>query len=126
MVLRDTYFFASVMFTSQGNIRRKRKAPRLPPKPTSDRMVMKKLRDERIRQAGADEQNFDNHHHANEYYADQEPEDGDNNQNQQDDDEENDNYNQQDSDNGEDSSNLDISDDNEDNDDRDNEVNRQR
>ena len=43
------------MFTSNGNIRRKRKAPRVPPKPNSDRMVMKKLREERIRHAGADE-----------------------------------------------------------------------
>ena len=46
-----------VMFTSHGNIRRKRKAPRVPPKPDSDRMVMKKLREERMRRAGADEQN---------------------------------------------------------------------
>jgi hypothetical protein len=54
------------MFTSRGNIRRERKAPRLPPNSTSDRMVMKRLRDERIRQAGADGQNLesDNHDHA--------------------------------------------------------------
>lgn len=46
------------MFTSQGNIRRKRKTPRLPPNSTSDRMVMKRLRDERIRRADADERNL--------------------------------------------------------------------
>ena len=58
--------FYRVMFTSHGNIRRKRKAPRVPPKPNSDRMVMKKLRDERMRQAtsGAEEQNDTNNHRA--------------------------------------------------------------
>ena len=49
------------MFTSHGNIRRKQKGPRAPPKPSSDRVVMKRLRDERIRRAGADEQS--NHLH---------------------------------------------------------------
>ena len=54
--------FSRVMFTSHGNIRRKRKAPRVPPKPDSDRMVMKKLREERMRRAGANEQtDTDNH-----------------------------------------------------------------
>ena len=49
--------FSSVMFTSHGNIRRKRKAPRVPPKATSDRIVMKKLRDKHIRQAGGHNEN---------------------------------------------------------------------
>ena len=58
MVIRDgLLLFPSVMFTSQGNIHRKQKAPRLPPKSTSDRMVMKRLRDKQIRRAGAGEQN---------------------------------------------------------------------
>ena len=51
------------MFTSHGNIRRKRKGPQAPPKPSSDRITMKKLRDERIRQAAADERNPAQAHH---------------------------------------------------------------
>ena len=115
MVIRDgLLLFPSVMFTSQGNIRRKRKAPRLPPKSTSDRMVMKRLRDERIRRAGAGEQNQvyarNEIDHADHWQLEE-----DNNQNPPDD-ELNHEYNRQVHDNGEDTSNLGISDDDNDGD----------
>lgn len=57
-------FSTRVMFTLHGNICRKQKALCVPPKPNSDRMVMKKLCDEQMIRAVADEQNdTDNQHH---------------------------------------------------------------
>ena len=65
------------MFTSHGNICRKQKGPRAPPKPSSDRVVMKRLCDERIRQAGADERA---HHDNNQYPDDNDQQDHENEQ----------------------------------------------
>jgi hypothetical protein len=62
-------FFSRVMFTSRGNIRRKRKAPREAPKPNSDRMVMKKLRDDRIRLERAGPANGEQNDEDNNDYA---------------------------------------------------------
>ena len=69
--------FFRVMFTSHGNIRRKQKGLRAPPKPSSDHVVIKRLCDEWIRQAGADERA---HHDNNQYPDDNDQQDRENEQ----------------------------------------------